>query len=97
MATRGDVADEETDAVLRVRRTSGSDGAAAVVQVDEDEVVDGERGGGRGGREDALRGLEGAVERAGREVHLVEDVLHLLLARRGGRGEGRRVGWVRMG
>ena len=94
MATRGDVADEETDAVLRVRRASGSDGAAAVVQVDEDEVVDGERG---RRREDALRGLEGAVERAGREVHLIEDVLHLLLARRGGRGEGRRVGWVRMG
>lgn len=81
MAARGDEADEEADAVLRVRGAGERDGAAAVVQVDEDEVVDGERGRGRRGREDALRRLEGAVERAGREVHLVEDALELAFSR----------------
>ena len=53
------------------------DGAAAVVQVDEDEVVDGGRG------REALRRLEGGAQRAGRELHLVEDALQLLLPRGG--------------
>lgn len=56
---------------MRGRRRG--DGAAAVVQVDEDEVVDGGRG------REALRRLEGGAQRAGRELHLVEDALQLLL------------------
>lgn len=60
---------------MRGRRRG--DGAAAVVQVDEDEVVDGGRG------REALRRLEGGVQRAGRELHLVEDALQLLLPRGG--------------
>lgn len=81
-----EVAQEQAHAVLRVMRGRESDGAAAVVDVDEQEARDGESGRrARRWRRYARRSEGGASLVGGGDlmVHRREDLLHALF-----QGEG---------